>query len=819
MDTADLCMALMRADYENEVVDLLRQAGYWEADECWRLLGDGENNFATIGNQQSEAIAALVEKIINSIDARLTNACLLAEIDPTSDKAPQSIREAVARFFEPWLPDGRGDGRISEWLDSDATREGRLLTVAATGAMPRNGNPSITIADQGEGQTPDDFPNTFMSLAHNNKLRIPFVQGRFNMGGTGALQFCGVDHRVQLVVSRRNQALLPASPGARDREWGFTVVRREPPPPGTRSSVYKYLAPVDTDLGGGVLSFLADSWPIFPEANNKVRNAYHRRSEYGSLVKLYEYEWQGTKSNIVSSGGGLLNRIGVGLPEIALPVRLFECRPGFRGHAGSFATNALGLVARLERDRGRNLEPAPFGLVSGAVDLAEQRITIRAYVFLAGKARQYRLPRYGLVFAINGQTHGALSTDFFRRKSVRMGYLADSLLVVVDCTSIDGKIREDLFMNSRDRLRDTPLARMLESRLAEFLRQDPTLREIQNRRRQAAITERLEDDKPLIDTLQDVLRRNPTFSRILLQGQNIPSPFNQGGGSRKGVHDKFNGKRIPTFVRFKGKRTGQQLLREARVGSGVNVTLETDAEDEYFTRSSEAGNFAFERRTNEGFVGASGWTMTGPKSGIIHLRLDPLVEVGEADYRIRVIDPSHLRFTNRLRLIVKEEGGKEARKKRRHRQRRRRNAVRNEDEGRLGGRDDLNVPEIVLVEKADWWRHDFTEESALRVEGVATNGTSETVAVKGERTSIYDFYVNIDNKYLLSEQKEDPRDGEIIRKQFVYGMVILGLAMVQRASDSSNGDVERMVRHFTAAVAPILLPMLRDVGGLVGDED
>ena len=63
MSPAELCLALMRADPENEVVAVLTEAGYWYDPSRWRFFGDAENNFSTIGNQQSEAIAALVEKI------------------------------------------------------------------------------------------------------------------------------------------------------------------------------------------------------------------------------------------------------------------------------------------------------------------------------------------------------------------------------------------------------------------------------------------------------------------------------------------------------------------------------------------------------------------------------------------------------------------------------------------------------------------------------------------------------------------------------------------------------------------------------------
>ena len=71
VDAKALCLNLMRADSEREVVALLSEAGYWNDSACWRYIGDYDGNWSTIGNQQSEAIAALTEKFINSIDSTL----------------------------------------------------------------------------------------------------------------------------------------------------------------------------------------------------------------------------------------------------------------------------------------------------------------------------------------------------------------------------------------------------------------------------------------------------------------------------------------------------------------------------------------------------------------------------------------------------------------------------------------------------------------------------------------------------------------------------------------------------------------------------
>jgi len=99
------------------------------------------------------------------------------------------------------------------------------ITLCATGTKPIL---NLTISDCGESQTPRKIPITIPSLSKSNKMYIPFVQGRFNQGGTGALRFCGT-HNLQLVISRRNPKLLGPDPDEEDSRWGFTVVRRERP--------------------------------------------------------------------------------------------------------------------------------------------------------------------------------------------------------------------------------------------------------------------------------------------------------------------------------------------------------------------------------------------------------------------------------------------------------------------------------------------------------------------------------------------------------------------------------------------------------------
>ena len=598
-ETKQLCLDLISADTEDEVVHLLRNAGMWGESGFWRNYGDYENNYNTIGNQQSSPDAALVEKVVNAIDARLMNECLVRGINPEGPAAPQSIQEAVACFFDEGIDSVRA-GRIREWPVSKRTEVARSITVAATGAKAMLGRPCFTISDRGEGQTPASMPDTFLSLTRSNKLRIPFVQGKFNMGGTGVLNFCGY-HNLQLLVTKRNPTLL-TSPLAHpsDTQWGFTVVRRENAEGGRRNSVYTYLAPLRADLEphrGEVLRFGADTLPIFPEGNKP----YARESAWGTLVKLYEYVATGFKSNMFMRDG-LLGRTDILLPEVALPVRFHECR-SYGGHAGSYETTLTGLSVRLDDGKKDNLEFSS----SSSMTAAGHQMTATIYAFRKGRADTYR-KNEGIIFTLNGQTHGYLTRDFFTRKSAGgLSYLADSILVVVDCSKFSTRAREDLFMNSRDRLTKGELRVEIERALEDLLKNHDGLRALKEQRRREELESRLQDSKPLKDTLEALLKRSPTLAALFLQGDRISTPFK----TTRATTDEqpFVGKSYPTYFHFRGKDYGFELHRDCPINMRCRIAFETDAVDDYFSRDIDRGEFTLYRIADSRRLPADNYVM------------------------------------------------------------------------------------------------------------------------------------------------------------------------------------------------------------------
>ena len=483
MNTRQACLDLVRADSEEEVMATLNRYGLNDSNP-WTPLGDIENNLSIAANQQSCATAALVEKLVNSIDSLLILECLLRGIDPESRAAPPSMIDASAAFF------GVPEGNIARLDPPHRARLAELVQLVATGSKQE---PCLTIIDQGEGQRPRDFRDTFCSLVRSNKLRVPFVQGKYNMGGCGVLPFCG-RRNIQLIVSRRHPQLVAGQHGCDKVGWGWTLVRRREPDGNRRSSFYEYLAP-----DGAVPCFEAESIPVLP-----TRDAAHGKPlSWGSLVKLYNYQMDRPTAIVFDLNFELSRR----LYNLALPVRLYERRADYRGH--SMGTILTGMSVRLEDDRAGVLEP---GFPDSGVIHVEGvgNVPIQIAVFKKAKGRNFVSSQASILFTVNGQVHGNLGNRFCSRQAVRLDYLKTDLMAVLDCTQIPPRVREDLFMPSRDRLRVCDPKQAFEIALEAYLGDHEELHRLNAQRREEELRGRLADDRPLTEALKNVIEVRPS---------------------------------------------------------------------------------------------------------------------------------------------------------------------------------------------------------------------------------------------------------------------------------------------------------------------
>lgn len=820
-ETKSLCLSLLQADKESQVIELLEAHGLWNAP-VWRLYGDQENNFSTIGNQQSRADAALVEKLINSEDARLMSECLVRGIDPQGVHAPQSVRAAVAQFFDNKdLSRSPGAGRIADWSTDKRRAIADGITLSATGLLPRDGRPCFTIADAGEGQTPDSMPDTLLSIGKSNKLRIPFVQGKFNMGGTGILKFCG-RYNLELVISKRNPSIRQNAQMP-DPHWGFTIVRRENPADSARNSVYTYLAPIATSGSkGGVLRFISDELDVFPKGNQ----AYARPGGWGTVIKLYEF---GGSTSVFSNThilrrDGLISRLDLLLAEPALPIRLHECRAGYRGHSGSFDTSLNGLIVRLQDDSSENLEKGFPDSCPISVDGEQMIATL--YAFKKGKAESYRKDE-GIVFTINGQVHGTYPKAFFgRQKAGRLDYIANSLLVLVDCSAISGRAREDLFMNSRDRLSKNQFSQAIEAQLEIMLKENSLLRELKERRRAEEIQSKLADEKPLEDILQNLLQHSPTLASLFITGTRAPNPF-----KTKEVADKeetFTGRTHPTYFKFKGKDYGKNLDRECAINQRCRITFETDAVNDYFSRQVNPGSFSLTRLAGSLRSVVSGYVGPSPENGIavLNMELPQNIQVGDRlEFEAMVSDPTLVGdFTNHFAITVRSEAIPSGRP-----------GDRRKPPADHPGKDreassGIAMPNMRRVKEDEWMEFNppFTKHTALRVH----ISDAPDPANPNKNVDVYDFLINMDNAHLKAELKAAKSDIALLQKRWQYALVLVGLAILHddkqrlKSAEAQEDDdedtsenVTTRIEALTTALAPILLPMIESLGAFDIEND
>ncbi len=825
----DLCGNLMDAETGAAVVALLQSAGYWDDPAAWRPLGDNPGNLSIVANQQSDPVASLAEKLTNAIDARLVNACLAADASPEDQSGPSSPRAAVARFVDRATADEeKYKGDIWNWPEKSRLAHAEKITVAVTGGHGK-APASVSVADAGEGQTPAMFPSTLCSLARSNKDRIPFVQGRYNMGASGALRFCG-QHHLQLMVSRRNPHLAASSTrsGADDDHmWGFTVVRREPPRPGHKNSVYTYLAPLGSEERPGegtVLRFPAAELNIFPDdsqASMKVAPLPNgRSSEYGTLIKLYDYLPKLPKSGVTTTTRfSLLRQLEVCLLDLALPARIYDCRaPSSHKNHPTNSTAMYGLASRLDRHK-PSVETSPMepGFPDRQILRIEgEEITLTVYAFALGadkspKAKMYRSGDFGVVFSLNNQTQARRSWQFYHRSEVGLSLLSNSLLVHVDCTALSPQARDDLFMASRDRLADTSFSQNLIDEIARALRDNSKLRELKERRRRQLSAGSADAAKAAEKVIQSLYKEDRDLLRFLLDGKSLPLP------PAPPEPVPFVGKPHPTFFRHATDPEDRHVRREVSIGKNCTLLFDTDVVDEYFTRDLDQGAWAVHLLTEAppgsdddwGMLEATRMRLRNGEAQLSVRAKDP--EVGE-NFRYRLVvgdDTLVSHFVNEftVQFIERKAPPKPRPETPRYR-----------------------LPEMTPVERAGWggMSPPFDETTAVRVYHNAS---------AREGAAGYEWFWNKDNAALVSQMRRAVRAGrsdeaELIRETFYQAMLLTGVSAlrtferIERQHADNDADAaddprsalsaEDFVAYATSALAPVAWHIINDLPRLDG---
>ena len=814
VDPQELCMQLLHADSEAEVESILKRHNLLDNPRHWRALGDTASNSSIIGSQQGEADLALVEKVTNAIDAILLEEVRARGIDPEGREAPRTIQEASAQYIFKREPGSFSFGDIPE---EDLDRIADRITLSLTGSKK---TPSVTISDNGEGQTPDDMPTTLLSLPvrKSNKNRIPFVQGKFNMGSTGALRFAG-QFSTQLILSKRHPALV-----AQDQPnlWGFTIVRRFYSE--DRLSVYKYLAPLGSRKNpenGQVLRFEAETLPIFPDTGNP----YVRRSPSGTLIKLYDYDAQGFRGPAIDRSN-LLGRLNVLLVAPPMPFSIFEHR------AYDEASRGASRIDGIKRD----LEESPHLIEAGCPLNASIKIngeTLYASIFvLKNKVTSPMKADEGVVFLVNGQLHGTLPRSFFASEGVGYSYLEKSLFVTVDCSQLSAQTVERLFFNSRDRMSlSSDIGIKVRGGLAEILRSSKLLEELNFQRREQAVGKLIEFDAAGRSLLHQLIKDSPWLTEVLREGNIIrhitegvtagtadPVPPEEvSRGNSRDNPQRFEGKLFPTFFKIRSRNGSDRIaLRWVSPGDDMRIYFETDVVDDYFSRQVTPGSFrAFSERSGKRTELPS---FTGPllNGGLAYVGVKVPIDWESGDttrgkqydlYFETADETQKTPFTNMCRLYVCKP-----------------NPASTQNRGwshnaaipsTIGG------PQITWITQDQWANFGMDQESAVRV----------LIGYDRQRQPTYDFFVNRDNIHLQTELAKGDTSTETLTSLFKISLITLALSAIRgarmRYQNTVAGDmqleqtqslarkIEIYVARQTDNAAPIVLPLLKTTSASV----
>jgi hypothetical protein len=817
MESKDVCFDLLAAESEKEVQKIIESILEFKKPSNWKPLDNRETNFNVTSNQASDGGKALTELMTNMVDAVLMKHAYLKKIDPKSPKAPRTMYEAVDKLVKP-LQGGKlvNLDPNDPWLREFASKN---LVIGITGAKnKKEGLPCYTFVDNGEGQRPQDFKHTFLSLSEGSKRSIPFVQGKYNMGSSGVLGYCGRQW-YKLIVSRRYDGKSP---------WGWTLMRRRP---ADGMPVAEYFVLPD----GSIPSFDADVLYPYLRGDRKRYDGVHLST--GTVIKLYDYQ---VGSRFLSFRGSR-EALNENLVETILPFRLLDFRqkpdPKRSGERAEgidprpfYGMEFLLLRSHKEGDSTEGEEDIEDSEVAadsrisvGNVDDPELGTVSISAIALKRKLPDWLRNSNNRVFhALNGQvqfkqTRGYLTDCGFPA-------LKDRVVVVIDASNLSFAAHNDVWKGDREHIRNTIIGERYREVVTATIRESAALKDLQMKvareeMERAAKTERN-------DLFQKLVDKDPTLANLLTgQDPTIRLPASGGTNGNDDGKGEFEGKYSPTFLRLEEK------VREKGIELPINrtrpVSGRTDVENGYLNRPDNPGRLTVPEAIAGRFA-----LRTHLNNGRLTVYFDPLeakVEVGDSfTFRIGLQDPAMaLPVDDELVIRIADEEVPASKPKVKNPPAKTKSGKGGDRKG--NGEDGLThgLPKYGLLTRDG--RNIGTQESERWPEGF-TDQDGGVVRDLGDEQVLY--LINYDNVYHLKYKMQSRGDiaRDVMTEKYVLGMRILMLgyehALRVLKGTSGNGigeysdDFRRMAARGAASTVLALaenLPKIVDSSSVSQD--
>lgn len=330
----------------------------------------------------------------------------------------------------------------------------------------------IEIRDLGVGLTPEDMPDTILSLNESNKIRKHYLAGTYGQGGSSTFAISAYT----LIASRR----------AGDSRVGFTVVKYlELPPEEYKTGHYVYLT-----LDGAV--------PAAAISENDFAA--------GTLVRHFGYDLSNYPSPVgPNSVYGLLNQV---LFDPVLPIWLDSEVHGYR-RVIKGSRNALNGAVD-EGDENRRGPTLDHNVPTFYVSLGDFGNVGFEYWLLERPTRANKRPSAAfvnpsrpIILTLNGQNHAELPVSIVR-KEVELAYLSQRLIVHIDCDSLRPAGKRALFASSREDARRGVVLQLIHEELVRILKSDDELARLNNEAREQGMRER--DETAIQEMRREVAR-------------------------------------------------------------------------------------------------------------------------------------------------------------------------------------------------------------------------------------------------------------------------------------------------------------------------
>ena len=575
-DHETLFHALFSAKDELEVQEIMDSNPSLFSDQNWKPLGDNSSNYGVVKNQQ------------NNWD-----------------------------------------------ISTFRRKQSEEIQIIADGKGPRNQlnqfPTSVVIYDNGEGQHPENFENTFLSLLKGNKNNVHFVQGKYNMGGSGAIVFCG-KKRYQLIASKRFD---------KKGDFGFTLIREHPKRESdqAKETWFEYLL-----IENRIPSFTIDKLSL---------GLLNRKFDTGTIIKMYSYQFPKGYSGFAQDLNQSINEF---LFNPALPILTVDTAERYPNNK-VLDNDLFGLKQRLEKERGDYISEA-FSEDFNADLFGKMKVScflfkLKVKDFDVKKSKDEIQRRYfkngmNVMFSLNGQVHGFYTSEFITR-SLKLNLLKNHLLIHVDCTEMKYDFRKELFMASRDRLKDGEETQQLRQYLAEKLSAaDGRLMEIQKLRKQGVNVDASENTNQILKNFTKNLPLNSDLIKLLgntfkldlkKEKDNLSKDHKKLGKIKEEV--PFEPLRFPSQFKIDSNAKGDTEVAKIPINGEKTIRFSTDCENEYFDRTDEPGELKIALlniKSNETSGGNALGTpkeisdifninKSSPNKGIIRLNLNPKDEL------------------------------------------------------------------------------------------------------------------------------------------------------------------------------------------------